>query len=117
MKRQHQLKNDSGNAVIEFVAIGLIAQLIIFSFVIRLGIDFRSNLAATSIARQTLRAFQLTGSDTEAFNIANQVIQVFGFQANDARVAIQNLCAQQSLIVVEATVRGKAHVAKGICSF
>lgn len=58
----------------------------------------------------------MTGEEIEALKIADQVIQVFELQPDDAKVSIQNLCAQQRVILVSAVVRGKAHVAKGICT-
>lgn len=111
------MRNDRGNAVVEFVVIGLIAQLVIFGFVIRLGSDFRSDLAASAIARQTLRAMQLSGQELDAMSIANQVVAVFGLPESSAHVSIRDACAKQGAIEVEVRVRGKNHVAKGFCSY
>lgn len=111
------MKSDRGNAVIEFIALGLIAQLILFGFMIRLGSDFRSELAASSIARQTLRALQLTGSEAEALDIAERVGVTFGIPADARGVSISNTCAQQGAVQVSVKVRGKVHVAKGFCLF
>lgn len=111
------MKNERGNAVVEFIVIGLIAQLTIFGFVIRLGDDFRSDLAASAIARQTFRAAQLTGQELDAMGIANQVVSSFGLPEGAAIVTMRNACTRQGLIEVEARVRGKVHVAKGFCIF
>lgn len=103
--------------MIEFIALGLVAQLILFGFMIRLGSDFRSELAASSIARQTLRALQLSGREEAANDISESVGATFGIPAEVRSVSIKNTCAQQGSIEVSVKVRGKVHVAKGFCIF
>ena len=106
--------DDSGNAVVEFVAIGLIAQLLILGFLVKVGVDFRSHLAAESLARQTLRGVQLSG---EQFGnaLAFQTAEVFGIPPNEVKVVIQNGCDQGNFVLVTATVRGTNFAAKGFC--
>lgn len=109
------MKSERGNAVIEFIGIGLIAQLVIFSFIVQLGVDFRSEMAASAIARQSLRSMQLTSLQSSALAMADQVIAVFQIPSDEASVTIRNNCAQQGFLEVEAQVRGAINVAKGFC--
>jgi hypothetical protein len=109
------LKNERGNAIVEFVAIGLLAQLAIFAFMIRLGSDFRSGLAAETIARQTLRSFQLTGQQAAALEMANLVYTVFGLTRENPPVEIRDNCANSGLVEIVVNIRGKIQSAKGFC--
>ena len=73
-----RVSDERGNAIIEFIAVGLFAQLIIFGFLVKLGDDFRSQIAAQTIARQAIRTIQMTGSLEASASMANQVASVFG---------------------------------------
>lgn len=109
------MKSDSGNAVVEFVAIGLIAQLLVIGFLLRVGSDFRSEMAASSIARQTLRTLQLSGQQGEALSMGNQVRELFGIPDTSASIQIQESCQSQGSITTTVEVRGKRHVSTGFC--
>lgn len=110
-----KLIEDRGNAIVEFVALGLVAQLLIFSFVIKLGIDFRSQLAAESIARQALRSTQLTGQQDSGLAMAKQAAGVFGISLGEIQVNLLDSCAEKNYVTATVKVRAKQYVAKGFC--
>ncbi len=70
--------DDRGNAIIEFIVIGLFAQLLIFGFLIKFGEEFRSQIAAQTKARQVLRTVHLTVALDASLVIADQVTGLFG---------------------------------------
>lgn len=110
-----RLTSDRGNAILEFILIGLIAQLVIFGSLVSIGSTFRSQIAAQVIARQTLRTVQLTGSIDEATRMSNQVLALFGIPTASSQLAIANTCADNGLYVVKVKVRGSSFVATGFC--
>ena len=110
-----RLTRDRGNAILEFILIGLIAQLVIFGSLVSIGSTFRSQIAAQVIARQTLRTVQLTGSIDEATRMSNQVLALFGIPSASSQLAIANTCADNGLYAVKVKVRGSSFVATGFC--
>lgn len=107
--------DERGNALVEFIALGLVGQLILFGFLIRLGVDFRSQLVAESIARQTLRSAQLTGNSDSGLATAKQAAQVFGIAMNEVQVNFLDSCSSQNFLSATVKVRGKQYVARGFC--
>ena len=105
--------SEAGNALVEFVAFGLIVQLFLFGFLIKLGFDFRSQLAAEALARQTLRSIQnstkLDSGPAMAENVANE----FGIAKSEYTVSVQDGCP--SALTVRVKVRSNDYVAKGFC--
>lgn len=111
------MKSDRGNAVIEFIVIGLVAQLATFGFLVNLGENFRSSIAASAIARHTLRSLQMSGQEIAAKEIAEQIRNSFGLSSENTRVSVRNGCDEKNYLEVEVQVRGRTHVAKGFCVF
>jgi Flp pilus assembly protein TadG len=109
------LKSDRGNAVVEFVAVGLVLQLLIFGFLVNLGQAYRSQLAAESLARQALRQYQLTGSESSAIGIATQVITTFGLNDDDVSYDVNPDCRKTGKVQVTSTVRDKSFSVIGFC--
>lgn len=109
------LTDERGNAIVEFVAIGLLAQLLIFGSMIKIGTTFRSEIAAQVIARQSLRTIQLSGSVAEANRMANQVLGIFGIPTVDAKLSIANTCSTSGLYSVTVRVRGASYESSGFC--
>lgn len=110
-----KLTEERGNALVEFISLGLVAQLLIFSFVIRLGVDFRSQLAAESIARQTIRTAQLTGKQDSGLAMARQAASVFGIPIGEMQVSFIDACVDKNFVTATVRVRTKTYVAKGFC--
>ena len=110
-----KLNSDRGNAILEFIAIGLAAQLLIFGFLMRLGVDFRSQLAAHSIARQMLRSAQIGSGQESALAMASQVASVFGIPRSDYKVAVDDQCSQSGFLIVSVQVRSSRFETKGFC--
>ncbi len=117
LRRLLQLKlgSDRGNAILEFVAFGLAAQLLIFGFLMRLGVDFRSQLAAQSMARQVLRTAQLTSSQESWQAMASEVASVFGISVAEYKVVLNNHCASTGDLAVSVQVRSNRFETRGFC--
>lgn len=107
--------NERGNALIEFVFLGLFAQLVIAGFLLQLGTDFRSQLAAESIARQVLRSAQLGQSEQQLDELLVQIRMLFGLQIQDVRVTRNVSCSSVGTQEVVAQVRNKSFDAIGYC--
>ncbi|MEY4320313.1 MAG: hypothetical protein RLZZ471_254 [Actinomycetota bacterium] len=109
------MKNNGerGNAIVEFLVFGLVAQLLIFGFLLKLGSDFRSQLAAEAIARQSLRVIQM-GTDS-GYGMAESVSAVFGIPVNEMKISIDNQCAQTGTIKINVSVRKNSYATKGFC--
>lgn len=60
-----RLKSDAGSAVIEFLAFGLVLQVTVLLALIQVSGVQAQQLAAESIARHSLRAFMLSGTQPE----------------------------------------------------
>ncbi len=110
-----KLVSDRGNAVLEFIAFGLAAQLLIFGFLIKLGVDFRGQLASQSMARQVIRTAQLGSSQDSVMAMASEVATVFGVPRADYKVEVNNQCAGAGFLVVAVQVRSTRFEAKGYC--
>jgi hypothetical protein len=110
-----KLGSDRGNAILEFVAFGLAAQLLIFGFLMRLGVDFRSQLAAQSMARQVLRTAQLTSSQESWQAMASEVASAFGISVAEYKVDINNQCASAGYLAVSVQVRSNRFETRGFC--
>jgi hypothetical protein len=110
-----KLSSDRGNAILEFIIIGLTAQLLIFGFLIRLGIDFRSQLAAHSIARQMLRSAQIGSGQESVLAMAYEAASVFSIPRADYKVAVDDQCAQSGFLIVSVQVRSSRFETKGFC--
>jgi hypothetical protein len=108
-----KLTDESGSAIIEFVVFGLIAQLVLFGFLIKLGVDFRSELAAEALARQSLRSIQLSSSQDIGISMAETVAREFGLSTSDYKINIQDGCPSD--VTVRVRVRSNEYVAKGFC--
>lgn len=106
---------DGGNALIEFVALGLVAQLLMAGFLLQLGTDFRSQVAAESIARQVLRSAQLGQSEVQLDELLTQIRSLFGLPDKDIKVTKDLTCALSNTQRVVATVRTKHFEAVGFC--
>lgn len=111
------MKSERGNAIVEFIALGLVGQLLIIGFVIQLGLDFRSEIAAQAIARQSLRSFQLTGQKSQATDMANLVSSVFGLPEAVVNISLVDDCSSAGLAEAVVRVRGRTQSAKGFCKF
>jgi hypothetical protein len=110
-----KLRSESGNALIEFIVVGLVAQLIIFGVLLNFGSAFRSQIAAEAIGRQVLRNFQLHGSVAAGQEIAAQAISLFGLPPNSTKVAVQEDCGASGTVSVSVTVREKNYLTSGFC--
>ena len=110
-----KLSADRGNAIVEFIVVGLFAQLAVLGLLINVGSDFRSQLAAESLGRQALRSYQLTSSLDSAQATAAQVISVFGIDSKKVTINIQDNCSSTSSIDVAVVVRNKKYQTRGFC--
>ena len=110
-----RVSDERGNAIIEFIAVGLFAQLLIFGFLVKLGDDFRSQIAAQTIARQAIRTIQLTGSLEASASMANQVASVFGIPISLVKSSISENCAATGNYQIKVQVRNKAYETTGFC--
>jgi hypothetical protein len=107
--------DDRGNAIIEFIVIGLFAQLLIFGFLIKFGEEFRSQIAAQTIARQVLRTVQLTGALDESLVMADQVTGVFGIPKAAVKSSIFDNCSTSGTYLVKVQVRNNQYETIGFC--
>ena len=110
-----KLFDEQGNAVIEFITIGLIFQVAIFGFMIKLGSEFRGEISAASIARHTLRSFQLSNDEVKSLELATQISKIFGISSSETKLSIQNQCSELGIVKVEVHVRGSSFTSTGFC--
>lgn len=99
--------------MVEFVAVGLVVQLILLSTSIGLGTAFRSQIAADTLGRQLLRNAQL-GSESKD-TIAKQMINLFGLDRSLVSFDIQDDCPNSGTMIIHTKVRDRSHTLKGFC--
>lgn len=115
LKLRSKYADESGNAIIEFITIGLLAQLVIFGYLVKFGEEFRSELAAQTIGRQALRSLQISDSTDAASAIANQVTSTFGITKSDVNVDFSVNCALEGKLTVKVRVRKSIYETVGFC--
>jgi Tfp pilus assembly protein PilV len=107
--------DERGNAIVEFIVVGLIAQLLIFGFLVKFGEEFRSQIAAQTISRQVMRTVQMTGSIAASVAMADLITSVFGIPASSVQSSVADNCAANGTYQVKVQVRNKTYETSGFC--
>ena len=81
------LRQDSGNALIEFVLYGLVLQVLVLTFGLQVMSTQAQQLAAESAARHALRSYVRAGVDPVIS--ANAIVKEFGLVS---KVEVQLSC-------------------------
>lgn len=110
-----KLRSESGNAIVEFIFVFCIATASLLVLALQVELQIRAHLAALSLANETLRSYQLSGSRDSALQAAERAAQVFGLPASARTLELQDFCSVRSLILVRASVRDAVEVASANC--
>lgn len=108
-------RSESGNAIVEFILVFCVATASLLVLALQVELQVRDHLAAFSLANETLRSYQLTGSRDSALLAAESAARVFGLPVTSQKVELQDFCSTRSFIVVQASVREAVEVTSANC--
>ena len=113
----HRLKyrSESGNAIVEFILVFCVATASLLVLALQVEVQIRDHLAALSLANETLRSYQLSGSRDSALLASDSAAKVFGLPTSERTIELQDFCSSRSLILVQASVRDAVEVASANC--
>ena len=98
-----RIASEAGNAVIEFVVVGIGLQLALLAFVTSLAASTDSQSAADLMARQALRAMQLGASPNELSTQLEQLAITLSLSPADYDLTVTGDCS--ATVSVAARVR------------
>ncbi len=104
-----EISSESGNAIVEFVVVGVGLQLALLAFVTSMAAKTDSQSAADLLSRQALRALELGVQPGDLQLQIGQLASTLGLGSGDYSVTASGDCS--SRVSVNAIVRSaKAHL-------
>ncbi len=110
-----RLRNDWGNAVIEFLFFWVTALVVIVQLSVSVGQDIQRRSAGLSLANESLRTWQLTGNKSDAETAAFFTANTYKIRPDDWRLQFDDLCTTKGVQRVTVSIEGVTQIAQGYC--